>query len=222
MFYAQDQEEKEYASANLEVTADFPDNPFGHITNGQRNKVVLKLANKDNADFSVLAVSGKVSLVEQPDKILRNLTALRYDLTVTPEGTVEIPYLFHSEFAPGDLALTIFIDVLGDEKLLRVVGYEGIVTIVDPETSWFDPQLIFLYIVLSAVALGVAYIINAAFFGGSKPAKAKASKEPAVKPTHRDEKGQMILDESWIPQEQLGKSPKQSPRAKKRSNAGRK
>ena len=80
-----------------------------------------------------------------------------------------------------------------------------------------------MYIVLSAVALGVAYIINAAFFGGASPVKAKkASKEPAVKPTHRDDKGQMVLDESWIPQQQLGKSPKQSPRAKKRSNTGRK
>ncbi|KAG2219662.1 hypothetical protein INT45_011846, partial [Circinella minor] len=221
--FAQEQEEKEYASANLEVTADFPDNPFGHITNGQRNKVILTLANKDKADFSVLAVSGKISLIDQPDKIHRNLTALRYDLTVTPEGTVEIPYVFHSEFAPGDHALTIFVDVLGDEKLLRVIGYDGIITIVDPETSWFDPQLIFLYIVLSAVALGVAYVINAAFFGGANPVKAKkVSKEPAVKPTHRDDKGQMILDESWIPQGQLGKSPKESPRAKKRSNTGRK
>ncbi|KAI8140605.1 hypothetical protein BJV82DRAFT_691589, partial [Fennellomyces sp. T-0311] len=205
--------------ANLEVTADFPDNPFGLITNGQRNKVVLTLANKDKADFSVLAVSGKVTLPEQPDKILRNLTSLRYDLTVPVDGSVEIPYLFHSEFAPGEHALTVYIDVMGDEKLLRVVGYNGIITVVDPETSWMDPQLIFLYIVLGAVGLGIAYIIREAFFGGAGKTTKKVSKEPATKPSHRDEKGNMILDESWIPQDQLkGNSPKQSPRVKKRAN----
>ena len=44
------------------------------ITNGQRNKVILTLANKDKADFSVIAVSGKVTLPEEPDKILRNVS----------------------------------------------------------------------------------------------------------------------------------------------------
>lgn len=41
------------------------------------------------------------------------LTALRYDLNIPAEGTVEIPYAFYSEFAPGELALTVFVDVLG-------------------------------------------------------------------------------------------------------------
>lgn len=46
------------------------------IVNGQRNKVVLTIANKEKADYSVLAVSGKVTLPEDPSKILRNVSLL--------------------------------------------------------------------------------------------------------------------------------------------------
>ncbi|KAJ8652148.1 hypothetical protein O0I10_012206 [Lichtheimia ornata] len=220
LVFAQDeQQENPIITADLDITAQFPDNPFGLIVNGQRNKVLLSVTNKEDVDYSVLAVSAKVSHPDNPDKILRNLTALRYDLNIPAEGTVEIPYAFYSEFAPGELALTVFVDVLGGEKIVRVTGYDGLITITDPETSWLDPQLIFLYIVLGAISLGVGYIIREAFFGGAKKTKTKkASKEPAVQPSHRDEKGQMVLDESWIPEHHLKNSPKQSPRAKKRSN----
>lgn len=27
------------------------------------------------------------------------------------------------------------------EKIVRVTGYDGLITITDPETSWLDPQL---------------------------------------------------------------------------------
>ncbi|KAI9317634.1 hypothetical protein BX666DRAFT_1856830, partial [Dichotomocladium elegans] len=217
--FAQEDAQDIPSTANLEVTAQFPDNPFGLITNGQRNNVLMTVTNKEKADFTVLAISGKVSLPENPDKILRNLTALRYNAAVPADGSVDVPFTFYSEFAPGDLALTIFLDVLTEEKILRVVGYDGIITVVDPEISWFDPQLIFLYIVLGAIGLGVSYIIRKAFFGGSK-LKAKKAKEPAAQPSHRDEKGQMILDESWIPEQYLKQagSPKESPRVKKRAS----
>lgn len=44
------------------------------IVNGQRNKVLLSVTNKEDVDYSVLAVSAKVSLPENPDKVLRNVS----------------------------------------------------------------------------------------------------------------------------------------------------
>ncbi|CAO3622062.1 unnamed protein product [Cunninghamella blakesleeana] len=208
---------------NIEVVAEFPDNPFGLIVNGQKNKVVLSLTNKDAANAAVLAVTGQLSLVDDETKIVRNLTGLRYDVQIASQATAEVPFTFYSEFAPGELALKLFVDLLAGEKIVRVVGYSGTVTITDPETSFLDPQLIFLYIVLGAGALGVAYIIREAFFGGSKKKSTVKKAEPAEKPAHRDEKGQMVLDESWIPDHHLkNQSPKQSPRVKKRNASNRK
>ncbi|ORZ03408.1 hypothetical protein BCR43DRAFT_483303 [Syncephalastrum racemosum] len=209
---------EDIVAANLEVTAEFPDNPFGLIVNGQRNKVVLTIANKEKTDYSVLAVSGKVTHAEDSSKILRNLTSLRYDLTIPAEGTVDVPYVFYSEFNPGELGLTVALDMFGGEKLFRLTGYSGIVTITDPETSWFDPQLIFMYVILAAAGLGVAYLIYAAFFDTGVKTKPKKTAQETAPPTHRDAKGNMVLDQSWIPDHHLQKgSPTQSPRVKKRS-----
>ncbi|KAG0170768.1 hypothetical protein DFQ28_009154 [Apophysomyces sp. BC1034] len=212
------QEENAAASANIEIIAQFPDNPFGLITNGQRNNVILSLTNKEAVDYSILSVSGQLTDREDSSKIIRNLTAIRLDTNVSSEATVEIPYTFYSEFAPGELGLTIFVDLLNGENAIRIVGYNGVVTITNPEISWWDPELLFLYVLLGTGAAGLGYLIRDAFFGGSKKTKAK-KEEPTVRPTHRDEKGQMVLDESWIPQQHLrSDSPKQSPKMKKRSS----
>lgn len=44
------------------------------IVNGQRNKVLLSVTNKEDVDYSVLAVSAKISHPDNPDKILRNVS----------------------------------------------------------------------------------------------------------------------------------------------------
>ncbi|KAI8090052.1 uncharacterized protein BX664DRAFT_334581 [Halteromyces radiatus] len=207
---------------NIEVVAQFPDNPFGLIVNGQKNGVVLSMTNKDSVDASIIAVSGKVTLVDDESKIIRNLTALRYDTRLPSQATLEVPYEFYSEFAPGELGLTVYVDLVADEKLIRLVGYSGAITVTDPESSLLDAQLLFLYAILAAGAAGVLYVVREAFFGSSKKTPTKAANEPTVRAAHRDEKGQMVLDESWIPEHHLKDSPKQSPRAKKRTNASRK
>ncbi|ORX55596.1 hypothetical protein DM01DRAFT_1382738 [Hesseltinella vesiculosa] len=212
------EEQKQADAINVEVIAEFPDNPFGLIVNGQRNKVVLTLNNKDTRDVAVLAVSGQMALVEDTSRVIQNLTGLRYGMQVAPEEKVDVPFQFYSEFNPGDLSLTVFVDLLVGEEMVRIVGYNGVVTITDPETSLLDPQLLFLYLVLAAAAGGVLYLIREAFFGGAtKKATVTKKKEVVEKAAHRDDKGNMVLDESWIPGHHLKSSPSQSPRAKKRS-----
>ncbi|KAG0166257.1 hypothetical protein DFQ28_007758 [Apophysomyces sp. BC1034] len=213
------QEDTFAESTNIDVSAQFPDNPFGLIINGQQNNIVMTLTNKHAEAASIIAVSGRISHPEDHTKIIRNLTAVRYnEVSIAAEAAIDVPYAFYSEFTPGDLDLTVFIDLLVGEKAIRVVGYNGTITITEPEVSILDPQLLFLYLVLGAGALLIGYIIREAFFPESKKAKAKKSTEPAARPTHRDEKGQMVLDESWIPQQHLkNTSPKQSPKGKKRS-----
>lgn len=77
-----------------------------------------------------------------------------------------------------------------------------------------------LYAVLLAGAAGVAYIVREAFFVDAKKAKkTKKVEETNERPTHRDEKGSMVLDQSWIQDHHLNlNSPKKtSPKIKKRS-----
>ncbi|KAI8344271.1 hypothetical protein BC941DRAFT_365539 [Chlamydoabsidia padenii] len=211
------------STLNIEVVAQFPDNPFGLIVNGQKNGVILTLTNKDKLDASIVNVSGKVTLVGDESKVIRNLPGLRYDSPLVSKATLELPYQFYSEFAPGELGLTVYVDLLADGKPVRIIGYNGNITVTDPETSLLDAQLLFLYAIMAAGTLGVLYIVREAFFGGSQKKKTPTkTDETTVRAAHRDEKGQMVLDESWIPEHHLKNSPKQSPRAKKRTNSSRK
>ncbi|KAI8639371.1 hypothetical protein BD408DRAFT_421497 [Parasitella parasitica] len=212
----------ETTSTNIEVTAQFPDNPFGLIVNGQRNKVVLDIVNKEKTPYTVFAVTGQVYKADDYTKVVRNLTATRYGKTLEAGKNLQIPYNFYSEYAPGEHGLTVFVDLLVDKTVTRVVGYNGTITVTDPEGSWFDAQLLVLYGVLFAAAGGVAYIIREAFFADTKKNSKKTKKieESTERPTHRDEKGEMVLDQSWIPEHHLNlNSPKKtSPKIKKRSS----
>ncbi|KAI8088388.1 hypothetical protein BDF21DRAFT_358090 [Thamnidium elegans] len=208
-------------ATNVEVTAEFPDNPFGMIVNGQRNKVVLDIVNKEKTPYTVFAVSGQVHKVDDYSQIVRNLTATRYGKPLAAGASLQIPYNFYSEYAPGEHGLTVFVDLLVDETVTRVVGYNGTITVTEPEGSWFDAQLLVLYAVLLAAAGGVGYIIREAYFVDAKKAKkSKKVEEVTERATHRDEKGEMVLDQSWIPEHHLNlNSPKKtSPKMKKRSS----
>ncbi|KAI8974630.1 translocon-associated protein, alpha subunit [Pilobolus umbonatus] len=208
---------------NIEITAQFPDNPFGLITNGKKNNVILDLANKEDKAYNVYAISGRVTKLDDHSTIIRNLTTTRYNTPLDAKANVRVPYSFYSEFKAGDYGLTVFVDLESNGNGLRFVGYNGTMTVTEPEGTWFDPQLIVLYIVLLAGAVGLYYIVRSALSPEvTKTKKVKKVEEPTERPAHRDEKGEMVLDESWIPEHHMklqasSSSKKQSPKAKKRS-----
>lgn len=92
------------------------------------------------------------------------MTATRYGKALAAGATTQIPYNFYSEYAPGELGLTVYVDLLLQvsrrkkkrrvnlrllinfflkikDKVSRLVGYNGTITVTDPEGSWFDIQL---------------------------------------------------------------------------------
>lgn len=180
----------------------------------------MDIANKEKTDYTVYAVTGQVSKANDFTQVVRNLTATRYGKPLAAGASLQIPYNFYSEYAPGEHGLTVFVDLLIDQTITRVVGYNGTITVTEPEGSWFDLQLLVLYAVLIAGAAGVGYIVRESFFVDAKKSKkTKKVEESTERATHRDEKGEMVLDQSWIPDHHLNlNSPKKtSPKIKKRS-----
>ncbi|KAG7089832.1 hypothetical protein E1B28_011479 [Marasmius oreades] len=170
-------------------------NPFGHVVNGEKNALSVLIENKTGKNITVLSISGSVHTLET-EKFLKNLTALAYNIPLVNDVKIAIPYNFYSEFKPGDLLLNIWVDHLIEDEKERVLVYESVVTIVEPEGSWFDFKLISTYLVVSALLGGLTYVAYLSFVPQSKKSKkANVSVPVSVQAT-----GAGGYQEEWIPE----------------------
>jgi len=210
--------------AKVEVTAEFPDNPFSLVVNGQRNKLKVTFNNEEDKNFTVHYLAGAFVNPANFSQILRNITALRYDVNVGPKESADIPFTFYSEFPPQEIGLVVVVDFSDlDGKRYTGIAHNATVTITDPESSIFDLQLIFLYVVVAVIVAGVGYFIYDAFLGGQSKGKRKAKRAAAAStganaenPIQSPSGEALRLDEDWIPDHHKKSSVRQSPRLRKK------
>jgi len=156
-------------------------------------------------------------------QIVRNITAIRYDVNVGPKESADISFHFYSEFPPQDMGLVVVVDFSDlDGKRYTGIAHNATITITDPENSIFDLQLIFLYVVLAVIVAGVGYFIYDAFLGGQSKSKKKAKKSAAAatganaeNPIQSPSGEALRLDDDWIPEHHKKSSVRQSPRLRK-------
>ena len=122
-------------------------------------------------------------------------------------------------YRPQELGLTVWVNLAepGSKDIHPVTAFNQTVNIVEPASSWFDPQAIFMYLLLTAALAGGIYYAYNSYFAPpakklTKPKKVKAvvvadqKAYPDVRP----------YEEEWIPAEHL-KS--RQPKLKKRGGA---
>jgi len=123
------------------VVASFPeDNPFGHVVNGEKNRITLAVENKSGQNVTLTNVAGSFRDPET-NNVVKNTTALNYDIQLLEGTKLQVPYTFYSEFKPGDMRLNLWIEHVVEDEKYRVTAYDSIVTIVEPEVSIFDFKL---------------------------------------------------------------------------------
>ncbi|KAF7301166.1 hypothetical protein MIND_00681100 [Mycena indigotica] len=161
------------------VTASFPEtNAFGHIVNGEKNTINLAVENKSGKNVTLLSVGGAF-LNAQTETLVKNLTAMTFKVPLIDSVRLQVPYVFYSEFKPGDIRLTIWLDhTLGNETI-RVDAFDSIVTVVEPDVSLFDFKMITTYLMTAALLGGLGYVAYLSF--GPKPTrKSKKRSVPEV------------------------------------------
>ncbi|KAF2137546.1 uncharacterized protein K452DRAFT_353525 [Aplosporella prunicola CBS 121167] len=207
---------------DVSITASFPNSEiFGvKLVNGHPTDVVFDVRNGEDTPVTVQLIGGSL-ISTQTDKIVRNLTAARYHVRI-PGGTNEtLTYNFATEMHPQDIRLNLAA-VLRDhrDKFFTVQAYNETVSVVEAPTSIFDPQIIFLYLVLAGVFAGTCYFIYSTWITTLFPQKrgrgkggerAKASSGGSKKVDPADQvavvgadgpavtSGAKAYDESWIP-----------------------
>ncbi|KAF2112998.1 hypothetical protein BDV96DRAFT_579553 [Lophiotrema nucula] len=228
-------DEPQTPNLKVAISASFPQAEiFGvKLINGHATQAVLNVKNEEPEPVSVAIVGGSLVYDAGPQpQILRNLTAARYSLEIPAGESETVTYSFSTEMHPQDVRLQL-VAVLKDSKdaFYTVSVYNETVSVVEAPTSFFDPQIIFLYLVLLGAFAGTVYFIYNTWIttlfpqkkrGGKGGERAKKSSGGSKKVDPADQaavlgadgpavtSGAKAYDESWIPAAHL-----QRPEAKR-------
>ncbi|ROT40852.1 hypothetical protein SODALDRAFT_330578 [Sodiomyces alkalinus F11] len=136
-------------AADIETT--FPEaDIFGvKLVNGRPTKALVEFANHEETPIQVALLTGTLSkLGELPagalgtDAIVRNLTAVRYALSVEPGEKKAVPYSFVQDMQPQDVRIQLVAVVYNSAgDVFQVQAYDGTAAIVEAPISIFDPQM---------------------------------------------------------------------------------
>ena len=128
----------------VSAQASFPASEiFGvKIVNGEPTQALVTFTNEESSAITVEFIGGSLwDLNDERSQVVRNLTTTGYSVEI-PAGQKEIlSYSFSTEMHPQDLRLQISSIVSTAGNLYNVHAYNGTVSVVEPETSIFDPQM---------------------------------------------------------------------------------
>ncbi|KAL9594066.1 MAG: hypothetical protein Q9219_007231 [cf. Caloplaca sp. 3 TL-2023] len=233
----------------IKVSTSFPSSEiFGvKLINNHPTLAVLSISNDEPAPVSVVFIGG--SLWTLPDlptspptpQIVRNLTTTRYDVSIPAGEKQSVEYKFTTELQPQELKLNLALVVTDEEGTpYTLSAFNETVAVVEPDTSIFDPQIIFLYLFLLALFAGTLYFIYSTWIstlfpqkrrpGGKDASRARKSTAGTKKVDPADQVGVVGADgpavtsgsrvgggydESWIPEGHL-----QRPEARRVKSGG--
>jgi hypothetical protein len=129
------------------VSTSFPASEiFGvKVVNGQPTEAHVSFSNEESEPVLVNLIGGSLwslDTPEQPGQVVRNLTTARYNLQVAPGQKESLTYTLSTEMHPQDLRLHLAAAVSNDAgSLFTVSAYNETISVVEPDTSIFDPQM---------------------------------------------------------------------------------
>ncbi|SLM38345.1 Translocon-associated protein (TRAP), alpha subunit [Lasallia pustulata] len=215
----------------VRVSTSFPSSEiFGiKLINGHPTQALLSISNDEPEPIKVAFIGGSLwsDNVGQASIIMRNLTTTRYNVEIPAGQKESLSYSFATDLHPQDLKLSLATVVSDSEGAFYTIqAFNETVSVVEPDTSIFDPQIIFLYLFLLAAFLGTCYFIYSTWIttlfpqkrrGGKGGERAKRSSGQSKKVDPADQvsvvgadgpavtSSAKAYDESWIPSHHINK-----------------
>ena len=130
----------------MKVFTSFPSSEiFGiKLVNGLPTQALLSFENNEPEPVRVVFVGGSLwsNAYAQGPQLLRNLTTTRFDVEIAAGESDSLSYNFATELLPQELNLnlaTVITDSAGQPY--TVMAFNETVSVVEPDTSIFDPQM---------------------------------------------------------------------------------
>ncbi|KAF4965867.1 hypothetical protein FSARC_6387 [Fusarium sarcochroum] len=210
------------------IKANFPDADIlgVKLVNGRPTKAVIEVENTEANPVQVAFVAGSLNTVKElPEdspryaSIIRNLTAVQYNIEVPAGQKKELPFSFAQDMQPQDVNLQLVALVSDHAGTIHEIKFhDDRASIVEAPTSFLDPQIIFLYLFLSAAFAGTLYFvyktwIEALFPQAKRPRTTKKAKKTVdvAEPLSGSEATPVATasgkdyDESWIPDHHINR-----------------
>ncbi|MCJ1482448.1 hypothetical protein MMC06_002613 [Schaereria dolodes] len=211
----------------VKVSASFPSSEiFGvKLVNGHPTQALLSFTNEEPSPITVAFVGGSListGLGAQSNQVARNLSSTRYNVEIPAGEEESLSYSFATELHPQDMRLALVAVITNVEGVYYTLSaFNGTVSVVEPDTSIFDIQILFLYLFLLVLFLGTCYFIYNTWITTLFPQKRRGGKggERAKRSTHGTKSvdpadqmsvvgadgpavttGAKAYDESWIPE----------------------
>ena len=129
----------------VQASVSFPQSEiFGvKLVNGHATQSVLSVVNNEEDPITVAMVGGSLWTISgNPPQNLRNLTTVKYNVEIAGGKMESLPYSFSTELQPEELRLNLAALVQDHNGAVYTLqAYNETVTVVEPETSIFDPQM---------------------------------------------------------------------------------
>ncbi|GAD91709.1 hypothetical protein AN2140.2 [Paecilomyces variotii No. 5] len=163
----------------VSVQAAFPASEiFGiKLVNGHPTQALLTFSNDEPAPVTVSFIGGSLWTLDEESSIVRNITTTRYNVEIPAGEKESLSYNFVTDLHPQDLRLNLA-TILSDSegRYFTVQAFNGTISVVEPDTSIFDPQIIFLYFFLLASFGGIVYFFYVTWIAPYFPQKRRAGK----------------------------------------------
>ncbi|EAU85543.1 hypothetical protein CC1G_06444 [Coprinopsis cinerea okayama7 len=206
--------EESVTEGEPEITASaaFPeDNAFNQIVNGRKNALTVTVSNKSGLNATLVQILGSLTN-PNTGKLVKNLTEAKYNgFPLLQDIDMQIPYVFYSEFKPGEHRLNLWVEHQIDDKKYRVEAYDSVVSVVEPEFSIFDIKLILTYLIVAGILGGAGFLTYQSYVPQKKKGK-KTAAPAASTPVTATATGAGGYEEEWIPAHHL-KKPKSAKKA---------
>jgi len=203
---------------NVSFAIEFPDaTPLGvKLVNGEPSRVVVGFTNYEPDPVTLEWVGG--SLWDQEvGASVKNFTAYKIGMKLENSQKVEVPYQFITDMPERDFLLNLQVVLTTKEgELVSATAFNNTVSVVEPDTSLLDPQLLFLYLILTAFVGGCGYFVYNTWLAQVVP---KQKRRPEIVKVSAVQSPVMATgakyDESWIPEGHIKKP------ATQRANSGK-